>query len=107
MFESNSLNVSRLCYSKLDPVMLQQTGATLFAEVQQEQARKDANKLNLVVKGTKPSDLKTDATLVDELAETLDVKIEASDVELKRIGKPQESTGHQLLLLKIKEQIKR
>ena len=85
----------------------QQTRATLFAEVQQEQARKDAKKMNLVVKGTKPSDLKTDASLVQELAKTLDVKIEAHDVELKRIGKPQESTGHQLLLLKFREQMKR
>ena len=63
--------------------------------------------MNLVVKGTKPSDLKTDATLVQELAKTLDVKIEAHDVELKRIGKPQESTGHLLLLLKFREQMKR
>ena len=85
----------------------QQTRATLFAEVQQEQARKDAKELNLVLKGTKQSDLKTDATLVQELAKTLDMKIEANDVELKRIGKPPESTGHQLLLLKFREQMKR
>ena len=52
----------------------QQTRATFFAEVQQEQAREDAKK-EPFVKGTKPSDLKKDATIVQELAKTWDVKI--------------------------------
>ena len=42
----------------------QQTRATLFAEVQQEQKRKDAKKLNLIGKGTQPSPSKSDSALV-------------------------------------------
>ena len=34
----------------------QQTRATLFAEIQQKQSRKDSKILNLIVKGTKPSE---------------------------------------------------
>ena len=46
----------------------QQTRATLFAEIQQEQSRKDAKRLNLVVKGTKPSENCTGYDIVEKIA---------------------------------------
>ena len=85
----------------------QQTRATLFAEVQQEQKRKDARKLNLVVKGTQPSPSKSDAALVQEFAKKLNITISVNDVECKRIGKSNTSTGCQLLLLKGTTETKR
>ena len=85
----------------------QQTRATLFAEIQQEQSRKDAKGLNLVVKGTKPSENCTGYDIVEKIANQIDVSLVSSDVQCKWIGKPQRDTGNQLLLLKFKEMIKR
>ena len=81
----------------------QQTRATLFAEFQQEQTRKDAKKLNLVVKGTQQSPSKPDADLLQEFAKKLNITISANDDECKPIGKSNTSTGCQLLLLRFKE----
>ena len=46
----------------------QQTRATLFAEILLEQSRKDAKRLNLVVKGTKPSENCTGYDIVEKVA---------------------------------------
>ena len=85
----------------------QQTRATLFAEIQQEQSHKDAKRLNLVVKGTKPSENCIGYDIVEKIANQIDISLVSSDVQCKWIGKPQRDTGNQLLPLKFKEMIKR
>ena len=84
----------------------QQTRATLFAEIQQEQSRKDAKRLNLIVKVTKPSDNCAGYDILEKNANQIDVALVSSDVQYKWIGKPQRDTGNQLLILKFKEMIK-
>ena len=84
----------------------QRTRATLFAEVQREQTGKDAKKLNLVVKGTQQSPSKSEAALAQEFAKKLNITISVNDVECKRIGTLNTSTGCQLLL-KFEEPLKR
>ena len=83
----------------------QQTRATLFAEIQQWQSRKDAKRLNLIVKGTKPSENCAGYDIVEKIAKQIDVSLVSSDVQCKWIGKPKCDTGNQLL--KFKEMIKR
>ena len=87
----------------------QQTRATLSAEIQQEQSRKDAKRLNLIVKRTKPSDNSAGYDIFEKIAycRKVDVSLVSSDVQCKWIGKTQRYTGNQLLLLKFKEMIKR
>ena len=75
----------------------QQTRATLFAEIQQEQSRKDAKRINLIVKGTKPSD-NCAGYDTEKIANQIDVSLVSSDVQCKWIGKSQRDTGNQLLL---------
>ena len=76
----------------------QQTRATLFAEIQQEQSRKDAKRLNLIVKGIKPFENCAAYDIVEKIANQIDVSLVSSDVQCKWIGKPQRDTGNQLLL---------
>ena len=84
-----------------------QTRATLFAEFQQEQSSKDAKRLNLIVKGTKPYKNCVGYVIVEKIGNQIAVSLVSSDVQCKWIGKPQLDTGNQLLLLKFKEMIKR
>ena len=79
----------------------------MFAEIQQEQSRKDAKRLNLIAKGTKPSENCAGYDIAEKIANQIDVSLVSSDVQCKWIGKPQRDTGNQLLLLKFKEMIKR
>ena len=109
LFASNQLKHSK-SYSEVVTNSLkneQQPRATLFAEIQQEQSRKDAKRLNLVVKEAKPSENCTGYDIVEKIANQIDVSHVSSDVQCKWIGKPQRDTGNQLLLLKFKEMIKR
>ena len=64
----------------------QQTRATLFAEIQQEQSRKDAKRLNLKVKGTKPSENCAGYDIVEKIANKIEVSLVSSDVQCKWIG---------------------
>ena len=81
----------------------QQTRATLFAEIWQEQSRKDAKRLNLIVKGTKLSDNCAGYDIVEKNANQIDVSLVSSDVQFKWIGKPQRYTGNQLLSVALRD----
>ena len=50
----------------------QQTRATLFAAIQQDQSPKDAKRLNLIVKGTKASDNCAGYDIVEKIANQID-----------------------------------
>ena len=84
----------------------QKTRDTLFAEIQQEQSRKDAKRLNLTVKGTKPSDNCAGYDIVEKIANQIDVSLVSPDIQFKWIRKRQRDTGNQLLLRKFIEMIK-
>ena len=107
---SNRLKPSKSCSEVVTNSLKneQQTRATLSAEIQQAQSRKDAKRLNLIVKRTKPSDNSAGYDIVEKIAycRKVDVSLVSSDVQCKWIGKPQRDTGNQLLL-KFKEMIKR
>ena len=56
------------------------TPGALFSEIAQEQTRKESKKFNLVIKGTKPSDLTTDQAIVQDLAKALSVPVSSNEV---------------------------
>ena len=88
----------------------QQTRATLFAEIQLEQSRKDAKRLNLLnlfVKGTKSSENCAGYDIVEKVAIQIDVSLVSFGFQCKWIGKPQRDAVNHLLLLKFKEMMKR
>ena len=61
----------------------QQTRATLFAEIEQEQWRTDAKWINLIVKGIKPSDNCAGYDIDEKIANQIDVSLVPSDVQCK------------------------
>ena len=72
--------------------------AVLAREVKKEESRWN----NFVVSGTKASSVENaDDVLVHELANELDISVEGVRIMTKRLGKAQEGSGHQLLLVTV------
>ena len=75
-------------------------------EIRNEQIQQDNKKLNLVVKGSCPSEAINDLDLLKEIVSEIGSTAVNQDFETKRIGKIHESNGRQLLLIKFKDAMK-
>ena len=76
-------------------------------EIRHEQLQQDSKRMNVIIKGSVPSNGSNDLDLVKQIAEEIDVTLNKTDFEPKRIGSINESTGRQLLLVKFQSDIKR
>ena len=63
--------------------------------------------MNVIIKGSEPSNDSNDLDLVKQIAEDIDVTLSQTDFEPKRIGSINESTGRQLLLVKFQSDIRK
>ena len=76
-------------------------------EIRQEQIEQDNKKLNLIIKGSVPSNSPNDSVLVQNLAQEIGVELNSDDFDSLRIGKKNAENSRQLLLLKFKSVLKR
>ena len=76
-------------------------------EIRYEQVQQDNKKLNLVVKGSCPSEAINDRDHLKEIVSEIGSSVIDQDFETKRIGKIHKSNGRQLLLIKFKDAMKR
>ena len=67
-------------------------------EIRQEQIEQDNKKLNLIIKGSVPSNSPTDSFLVQNLAQEIGVELNPDNFDLLRIGKKNPEYSRQLLL---------
>ena len=76
-------------------------------EIRQEQVEQDNKKLNLIIKGSVPSNSPNDSVLVQNLAQEIGVELNSDDFDSLRIGKKNAENSRQLLFLKFKSVLKR
>ena len=80
-------------------------------EIRQEQIEQDNKKLNLIIKGSVPSNSPNESVLVQNLAQEIGVELNpvsiGDDFDSLRIGKKNAENNRQLLLLKFKIALKR
>ena len=92
--------------SAVEPSLKMSQPELLYSQITREQTRKDSKKFN-VINGTAPSDITTDEAIVQDLARALSAPVNPNEVLTKRFEKLQEHTGHQFLLIKFKDVLKK
>ena len=76
-------------------------------EIRNEQVQQDNRNLNLVVRGSRPSEAIHDRDLLKEIVSKIGSSVVYQVFETKRIGKIKKSNGRQRLLIKFKDAMKR
>ena len=73
----------------------------------QQDSLQDSKRMIVIIKGSVPSNDSNDLDLVKQVAEDIDVTLNKTDFEPKRISSINESTGRRLLFVKFQSDIKR
>ena len=73
----------------------------------QQESLQDSKRMIVIIECSVPSNDSNDLDLVKQIAKEIDVTLNKTDIEPKRIGSINESTGRQLLLVKCQSDIKR